>query len=195
MFTKKEKGIIMDCQYTFNINGKEIPYYHFLYDENLHVLLRRKNYWKARSGKLPDGSTLLEFLAKETHRQFDFHNSNFPVFNRAVMLIIHYFRDNRIHDLDNFVYKPIIDNIRKTRIIKDDDYQSLSLFLVGQKDIKDCIEVFVIPYAYFLDFAKQNFYKLTDYYTSEREFKTINEIEKENERQKESDIHELAFFE
>lgn len=175
-------------QNSFVVDGEIIPYYHFLYEENLHVLLRRKKYWKARSNKLDDGSSLISFLMEETFSQFD-SNADFPVFERAVMLIIHYFSDNRRHDLDNFVYKPIVDCIRKTRIIRDDDYSNLSIFSVGQQDIKDCIEVFLVPFAYFVDFANQHFYELTDFYTSESEFKTIKQVEEETKKQKKIDMN------
>lgn len=162
---------------SFKVGGRDVPYYHFLYDKNLHVLLRRKNYWKAKNRKLDNGKSIMEYLTEETYKQFDF-NSNYPVFERAVMLIIQYFRDKRMRDMDNYVYKPIVDTIRKTGIIMGDDYRHLSLFYVGQPDIKDCIGVYVIPYAYFVDFAKEFFYELTDPFIEIDQIKTINEVRK-----------------
>lgn len=156
----------MDFQNSFQVDGKEILYYFFSYDKNIHALMRRRNYWKARSSELDDGSTLLRFLAKETFKQLD-KNSNFPVFQHSVMIIIHYFADYRTHDLDNFIYKPIVDTIKRTLIIPDDDYSNLSIFNIGERDVQDRIEVYVIPHAFFVNFVMKNFRELTDYYTSE----------------------------
>lgn len=182
----------MDLQNSFKVNGHEIPYYHFLYEDNLHVLLRRKNYWKARQATLENGMSLLEYLAKETDKQFNFNNANFPVFERAVMLIIHYFSDNRTHDLDNFIYKPIVDTIKKTRIIPDDNYKNLSLFYVGQPDTKDCLEVYLVPFSYFIEFANQHFYELTDTFISKKQIRSIQEVEAELKKKREIDYKKLS---
>lgn len=177
-------GENMECLKYFEVDGKQIPYYYFIYDKNLHVLLRRKNYWKAIQTKLEDGTYLIEYLMNETWKQFD-DSENFYVFDRAFMLIIHYFSDNRIRDVDNFVYKPIIDCIKKTRIIKDDDFKNLALTTVGQPDIKDCIEVYLIPFWYYGDFIQKEFYNLTEPLMRDKHIMTIKEYEQQQqEKQK-----------
>lgn len=169
----------------FEVKGKKIPYYYFVYDKELHVLLRRRNYFKALHTKLDDGRSLVEFLMDETFRQFN-NEENFYVFERAFMLVVHYFKDHFIRDIDNYVYKPIVDCIKKTRIIKDDDYSNLAFSYVGQKDIKDCIEVYVIPFLYFGAFMRQAFYDFTDPYISETQIRTINDVEEEKRNQKQT---------
>lgn len=48
-------------------------------------------------------------------------------FNRAVVTILYYFKDNRRHDPDNYSGKMLLDPLVKERVIVDDSFDVIEL--------------------------------------------------------------------
>ncbi len=126
--------------------GLEIPYYHFLYEGDFYKYLRIRN-----NKYLGDGSRINEYFLNNTFEQYDLDDT-FIAFQRAMMIIIHYFKDYNERDLDNNSYKPVIDAIKKTGIIKDDAWYNLSLMFLGNQNENEKIETIIIPHEYLSDF-------------------------------------------
>jgi hypothetical protein len=137
--------------HTVEHNGIKIPYYHFVYFGEFHKILLKRN----RKHCLRDGTDIREFFNKISYHQYDF-SGNYTVFEKAILITIHYFENNIERDLDNLNYKPLIDGIRKTGIIKDDSWQHLSFMhfgnLIPDEDEDERIEVYVIPQSFLVDF-------------------------------------------
>ena len=94
----------MKPQFTFWVEGKDIPYYHFHYEKEFIEVLRirgRRYYFK-------DGTYLPEYIKEETLKQYDF-DQDYPIFDKAMVLIFHSFTESIQRDLDNYSYKPFID--------------------------------------------------------------------------------------
>lgn len=123
----------------FNCQYKKTPYYHFIYEGAFF------NDLKAKNMILADGTRINSFFNQKTFEQYDF-TQPFVRFKKAAMFIIHYFPDQRERDLDNYIYKPVIDALRKTGIFFDDTWQHLSLFLMGDHAAREKIEVFLVPH-------------------------------------------------
>lgn len=74
-------------------------------------------------------------------------------FDKATLIIQHYQREHIISDLDNRCRKFIIDAIRYTGVIKDDNWQTLSLYEEGKKTEGDpFINVFLVDERNTLEF-------------------------------------------
>lgn len=135
---------------SISVKGQNIPFYHFVFEGEFYKYLRIRN-----NRLLGDGTRINEHFLKGSFEQYDFNNTYY-VFSRAVMIIIHYFTDLSKRDLDNNSYKPVIDGIRKTGIIPDDNWQDLSLMVLGdivsEIGAQERIEAFVVPHYYFIDF-------------------------------------------
>ncbi|MBA2176812.1 hypothetical protein H0266_18190 [Halobacillus locisalis] len=146
----------MKTQKTFKYNDENIPYYHFVYQGDFsHVIHRKKRIPSHEDRiKVKNRTELASFLIDKTIEQFDFPNyqGDYPHFNEAVIVIIHSFTDLYTRDLDNFYYKPIIDVIKHTGIIKDDTWDSCSLTNFGKNDTENKIQAFVIPHSYYPHF-------------------------------------------
>ena len=123
----------------FNHQYNKIPYYHFIYEGEFF------NELKAKNMVLVDGTRINSLFNQKTFEQYDF-TQPFVRFKKAAMFFIHYFSDQIVRDLDNYIYKPVIDSIRKTGIFFDDNWQHLSLFLMGDHAAKEKIEVFLVPH-------------------------------------------------
>jgi hypothetical protein len=136
---------------TFSVGGIDIPYYHFIYKGDFYKYLRIRN-----NKLLGNGMRINEYFQKRAYEHYNF-KSNELVFNKGLMIIIHYFRDLGKRDLDNNSYKPLIDGIKKTGIIKDDSWQDLSLMFIGamveeNDESEERIETFVVPHEYSREF-------------------------------------------
>ncbi|GAB3051304.1 hypothetical protein [Virgibacillus ainsalahensis] len=84
-------------------------------------------------------------------------------FNQAVLVIQHYFQDNIIRDLDNRNRKYIIDAIRYTRLVKDDNWKELSILEEGLPDKQNHIQVYLLAEENrlnFLSYLKSNQHRL-----------------------------------
>jgi len=123
----------------FVCQNKKTPYYHFIYEGHFYKNLKAKNMI------FEDGTRINGFFNQKTFEQYDF-TQPFVRFKKAAMFIVHYFPDQRERDLDNYIYKPVIDSIRKTGIFFDDNWQHLSLFLMGDHAAREKIEVFLVPH-------------------------------------------------
>lgn len=135
---------------TISARGQRIPFYHFVFEGEFYKYLRIRN-----NRLLTDGARINEFFVKKSFEHYDFNNPYF-VFNRAVMIIIHCFSDFSKRDLDNNCYKPVIDGIRKTGIIPDDNWRNLSLMILGDiisgSDKQERIETYIVPHQFFKEF-------------------------------------------
>lgn len=148
----------MEFQYSFNLNGKFIPYYHFYYEKEFKEVLRirqiQESYPKNRY-YFKDGTYLPQFISQETTEQFNF-DSDYVTFERVMFLIIHRFAadDDIPKDLDNYYYKPFIDVIRRLKIIDDDSWKQAGIMNIAEYGEKESIDMYVVPYQYFIDFLK-----------------------------------------
>ena len=74
-------------------------------------------------------------------------------FNKAAVLIIHYFKDKLVRDLDNRNRKFILDAIRQTGLIQDDSWRDLAVMEEGFHDPhKDHVQAYVVAREHFTDF-------------------------------------------
>src|SRR4051812_21695921 len=119
--------------------NNNIPYYHFTYKGDFYRDLKAKNMI------FTDGTRINSFFNQKTFEQHDF-SKPYVKFKKAVMFIVHYFPDQTGRDLDNYIYKPVIDSLRKTGIFFDDTWKNISLFLLGDYAEQEKIEVFLVPH-------------------------------------------------
>jgi len=124
----------------FQFQNKSIPYYHFSYNGDFYKDLRAKNMI------LADGTRINSFFNQKTFEQYNF-NQPYVQFRKAAMFLVHSFPDQIGRDLDNYIYKPVIDSLRKTGIFFDDTWQNISLFLLGDYAEQEKIEVFLVPHS------------------------------------------------
>ncbi|GAE93058.1 hypothetical protein JCM21714_2093 [Gracilibacillus boraciitolerans JCM 21714] len=182
----------MYMQNHFMVKGEKIPYYHFFYKENLHVLLHRKKYFKEREKfKLENGLCLGDFLVEETKKQFN-ETADFPIIDKSVVFIIHHFEDRVKRDMDNFVYKPLIDAVVKTCIIPEDNYEHVSPYYYGKSSICNMVELLVIPFYHYLDFCDQKMESIINEYRYKQNIYTVSEWQEKIRKEKE-ELH--TFFE
>jgi Holliday junction resolvase RusA-like endonuclease len=72
-------------------------------------------------------------------------------------LIIYFFKSLRVRDLDNRNRKYLIDAIKKTRIINDDNWQTVTLIEKGIfSNHDDHIKVYVLDERYLPEFLALN---------------------------------------
>lgn len=128
----------------------QIPYYHFIYEGSFYKDLRVKN------SIFADGTRVNSFFNTQTFLQHDFDRP-YVRFQKAALFIIHHFSDQRERDLDNCMYKPVIDALRKTGVFPDDCWQHLSLFLLGDCAEVEKIEAFLVPHHSVIDFMRVRF--------------------------------------
>lgn len=132
----------------FRTGSRKIPYYHFVYEGSFYKDLR------ARNRIFTDGTRVNSFFNNQTFVQHDFERP-YVRFQKAALFLIHHFPDQRERDLDNCIYKPVIDALRKTGIFPDDSWQHLSLFLFGDCSEKEKIEAFLVPHDGTVDFMRK----------------------------------------
>jgi len=101
----------------------------------------------------------------------EFQNTSVPVFNEKVSVFFaHFFSDLNIRDLDNRNKKFVLDPIRFTKIIKDDNWQELSLFDSGFLDQgHNHLQVFVLLEKNLFPFV-QEFQKNKEKYIENKRF-------------------------
>ena len=63
---------------------------------------------------------------------------------KALVLIIHYYTDNKIRDLDNRNRKYIIDMIRNTQLVVGDSWQDLAIYEEGFIDECSHLQVYIL---------------------------------------------------
>lgn len=85
-----------------------------------------------------------QYYLNSTFQAYDFKNLEIQ-FNDALVFIRHGFTDLSIRDLDNRNRKYLIDALRLTRLIKDDNWRNLSIYEEGTLSNTDnYVEVFIL---------------------------------------------------
>lgn len=103
------------------ING--YPVFQFSYEGALPLYDKEDNY----------PSLIRHYYFRATFDAYDFSKITLK-FNHACMVMLHYFQDTRIRDLDNRNRKYIQDAIRQTGIINDDNWRTLTTVEQGHHD-------------------------------------------------------------
>jgi len=88
-----------------------------------------------------------------THSIYNPKEHGLP-FKRAKIFIQHFYKNKVIRDLDNRNHKFILDAIRLARIIKDDNWQNISLDISGHLDERNHVQVYVVDEKNKHHFAK-----------------------------------------
>jgi|GEM_PF-3264895 len=87
-------------------------------------------------------------MIRNYYQRITFESYNYTAvknqFSRAVLIIQHYFDDNRIRDLDNRNRKYIIDAMRHTGLVQDDNWKELSIIEEGLSDKQNHIQVYLL---------------------------------------------------
>jgi hypothetical protein len=83
----------------------------------------KEYYWKLRDHYIP-----------RLNRVIQRRNPNIKFQEKAFILIVQYFLNNKIRDLDNQFKSYIFNSLRSTQIINGDSWQSVSYMDIGQLD-------------------------------------------------------------
>lgn len=170
----------MNIQNSFQVNGENIPFYHFYYEKEFSEVIRNKKISRKNSYYFKDGKYLPQFLAEETTKQFDF-DSDYVAFEKAMFITIHAFSDFYTpRDLDNFNYKPFIDVIRKLKIVKDDTWKEVNTAHFGIYEEKESVDLYVVPFQYTLPFLQ---YELNGLFEGSYKMIPISEMEKREKQE------------
>ncbi|MBY9079561.1 hypothetical protein KIH86_03955 [Paenibacillus sp. HN-1] len=132
----------------FEIKG--IPVYQFSYEGMLPLYIRDKAY----------ENQIREYYLRSTMEAL--RNFRPQTFNRALIYMCHLFSDLRIRDLDNRNRRHLINALRATRIIQDDNWKEVSFVESGFLDQagKSRVELFVTERANtvdMIDFVESRF--------------------------------------
>lgn len=93
-----------------------------------------------------------EYYFKAAMNAYEFNSIPFR-FNKATIIIQHFFKDKIIRDLDNRNRKFVIDAIRVTGLIKDDNYKVLRIVEEGFRTTEEpYVNVFLLASENFQDF-------------------------------------------
>lgn len=131
----KAKPYIIDDYYVFQ----------FQYDGSMPLYDQKDRHYQ---------SIIKDYYAQATYNMYNFGTVDMK-FEKAVMIIQHFFPDRVIRDLDNRNRKYLIDAIRHTGLIKNDDFQHLSIFEEGIiTDEEPYVNVFLLEEKNFADFIK-----------------------------------------
>lgn len=168
-----------------------IPYYHFQYRKEFKDVLRIKAIQRSNRKRyyFKDGTYLPQYIAQETTKQFNF-NSDYATFERVMIVIVHWFSDRIPKDLDNYHYKPFIDEIRRLKIIEDDSWENVGLTNIGGYADHEYIDLYVIPYQYYIEFLEM---KLRHLFKKKYQ---ISSIKEKSERKviKNNEFEDDGFF-
>lgn len=94
-----------------------------------------------------------EYYYQVTLSMYDFTEVNFQ-FKKAVLIIQHIFKNGIIRDLDNRNRKYLIDAIRHTGLIDDDNFKNLSILEEGfiNKECAPYVNVYLLEEQYLQQF-------------------------------------------
>jgi hypothetical protein len=93
-------------------------------------------------------NAIRDYYIQSTIQALDWDKVNIR-FQHGFIYIAHFYRDLKVRDYDNRNRKSLLDAIRTTGIIKDDDWRSITILEKGFKDdAKDHLEIFVGEYGY-----------------------------------------------
>ncbi|WP_040980421.1 hypothetical protein [Oceanobacillus oncorhynchi] len=129
-----------------------------------------KVYQFAFEGSFPlndwsDKDLIEKIKAYIQHCTFNVYNesdSELPL-SKAKIYIEHYFSNGVISDLDNRNHKYLLDALRYSRVILDDNWKNISLDISGFRDVTDHVQVYVVAAENKLDFInylEENRYNL-----------------------------------
>ena len=100
-------------------------------------------------------SMIRHYYFRATFDAYDYSKLKLPAMEKAVIIFVHYFKDDSIRDLDNRNKKYIQDAIRQTRIINSDSWQHVWNMDMAYKDKeKSHVQVYVVPQHHFTDFIQ-----------------------------------------
>ncbi|MFC3041608.1 hypothetical protein ACFOGI_15280 [Virgibacillus xinjiangensis] len=122
------------------VNG--YPVYQFSYDGMLPLY---------KEGDREYLALIRNYYHRITLEEYDYSKVETPL-NRAVLVIQHHFKDGIIRDLDNRNRKYIIDAIRQTRLVEDDNWKELSIVEEGLPDKQNHIQVYLLEKENKVDF-------------------------------------------
>lgn len=93
-----------------------------------------------------------QYYFEATANSYDYKNSLIR-FEKAVIHIRHHYKNRIIRDLDNRNRKYIIDAVRYSNIIFDDNWQHVSLHEEAiYNPVCNCVEVFIVPAEHYIQF-------------------------------------------
>ncbi|WP_046176728.1 RusA family crossover junction endodeoxyribonuclease [Domibacillus indicus] len=122
------------------ING--YPVFQFSYEGTLPLYQQDGKY----------RSAVRYYYFRATFEAYD-RNASDLTFSRAAVLIIHYFKDRFVRDLDNRNRKFLLDAIRQTGLIQDDSWRDLAVMEEGYHDPhKDHVQAYVLAREHLADF-------------------------------------------
>lgn len=97
-------------------------------------------------------AAIRHYYFRATFEAYERNDAN-VTFNKAAVLIIHYFKDKIVRDLDNRNRKFLLDAIRQTGLIRDDSWRDLAVMEEGFYDPHgDHIQMYVTARENFADF-------------------------------------------
>lgn len=163
-------------QQIFSKNGVSYPYYRFQFEGFSNQQLHFRSTQAKNGRRQGETSQLRAWFREQTLKQWG-NPSSFIRFEHATLIIFHHFDTKQTTDLDNYAYKIVIDAIKATNCIENDDYEHLSLCLKGLSSDQPRLDCFIVPAGYEGDFFECNpFYKIA--FSAFREV-TNEELEQE----------------
>ena len=141
-------------------NGVSFPYYRFQFEGFSNQQLHFRSVQAKNGRRQGETSQLRAWFHEQVFKQWG-NPASFFRFEHATLIIFHHFDTKQATDLDNYAYKIVIDAIKATNCIENDDYEHLSLHLKGLSSERAKLDCFVVPTGYELDFFEKNtFYKI-----------------------------------
>ncbi len=169
------------------ING--FPVFQFSYDGLLPV-------YKGQDRELT--AMIRNYYNQVTKDAYDFHQIDYR-FDKAVIMIQHFFNDHSIRDLDNRNRKYIIDAIRHTGLIEDDNWKHLSIFEQGLSDERsNHVQVYLFDYenlSVFINYMKIHSHDLKSVPTADLKEKIFEDFRKKEQEERENEEEMLYLFE
>ncbi|WP_067729882.1 RusA family crossover junction endodeoxyribonuclease [Oceanobacillus damuensis] len=130
-----------------------------------------------------------DYYYRVTLGSYDFSLIETP-FKHAALVILHYFTDNRIRDLDNRNRKVIIDAIRHTALIADDSWKELSIVEEGHRDKENHIQVYLLERDHLINFLshlKGNHFNMKQMQKAELREVMLEQLKKEKGKENEQE--------
>ncbi|MEC1158694.1 hypothetical protein [Cytobacillus horneckiae] len=149
---------------SISFNNIKMPYYEFNFIGDYYKSLRRLRKEPTKTIYLDNGERIDEhFLANAVRQIKDYKNQQ--RYEKSTLIIVHNFDSYDRKDFDNAYYKPIIDAIKKVRIIYDDSWLDISLMFLGSYSPEEKITVFVVEHFYTIPFLNAKF---NDYFNKHK---------------------------
>lgn len=174
-------------QWILSRKGVSFPYYRFQFEGFSNQQLYFRSMQAKNGRRQGETNQLRAWFREQVLKQWG-NPASFFRFEQAALIIFHHFDTKQATDLDNYAYKIVIDAIKGTNCIENDDYEHLSLCLKGLASEKPKIDCFIVPAGYEGDFFENNpFYKIA--------FSTFSKVTNEElEREKIRAAEEQNWF-